>query len=128
MKLHLGCGKRFIPGFVHVDAVAHPHVDHVGPVDALPFVASGSVELVYACHVLEHFPRADVSRVLTEWFRVIAPGGVLRVSVPDFAAIASIYARTGELGLVIGPLFGRQDYAFNIHYNVFDRATLTRCL
>ena len=29
LKLHLGCGKRFIPGFVHVDQVSFPHVDHV---------------------------------------------------------------------------------------------------
>jgi hypothetical protein len=29
---------------------------------------------------------------------------------------------------VIGPLFGRQDYLYNIHYNVFDRASLTESL
>ena len=35
-----------------------------------------------------------------------------------------IYRRTSDLNLVIGPLFGRQDYLYNIHYNVFDFASL----
>jgi hypothetical protein len=30
--------------------------------------------------------------------------------------------------LVIGPLFGRQDYLYNIHYNAFDLQTLTKLL
>ena len=33
MKLHLGCGKRYIPGYVHVDAVDYPHVDQVSSID-----------------------------------------------------------------------------------------------
>lgn len=128
MKLHLGCGKRFIPGFVHIDAVDYPHIDHVASIDNLSFVADASIDLIYNCHVLEHFKRRDVERVLREWFRVLRPGGVLRVSVPDFAALCEIYRRTGAIDLVIGPLFGRQDYLYNIHYNVFDEASLAALL
>jgi len=87
MKLHLGCGRRFIPGFVHIDVVDHPHVDHVSSIDNLSFLQDGSVELIYNCHVLEHFKRREVARVLGEWYRVLAPGGRLRISVPDFAAL-----------------------------------------
>lgn len=128
MKLHLGCGKRFIPGYVHVDAIAHPHVDHVGPVDDLGFVADASVDVIYQCHLLEHFKRADTVRVLREWHRVLRPGGVLRTAVPDFAKLVEIYQRTADLQLVIGGLYGRQDYEFNIHYTTFDEPTLTRVL
>ena len=63
-------------------------------------------------------------RVLREWYRVLKPQGILRTSVPDFAALVEIYRRTSDLNLVIGPLFGRQDYLYNIHYNVFDFASL----
>ena len=124
MKLHLGCGKRFLPGFVHIDAVDYPHVDHVSTIDNLSFVPDGSIDLIYNCHVLEHFKRRDVGRVLREWHRVLKPGGVLRTSVPDFAAVCEIYQRNHDIGLVIGPIFGRQDYLYNIHYNVFDFASL----
>ena len=128
MKLHLGCGKRCIPGWVHIDAVEYPHIDHVSAIDRLPFIPSESVEMIYACHVLEHFKRAAVLDVLREWRRVLAPGGRLRLSVPSFESICQIYARTGNIRDVIGPLFGRQDYLYNIHYNVFDRQTLSRFL
>jgi predicted SAM-dependent methyltransferase len=128
MKLHLGCGKRFIPGFTHIDAVEYPHVDHVATIDNLGFIAADSVDLIYTCHVLEHFRRKDVGRVLVEWHRVLKPGGTLRVSVPDFARLCDVYQKHSDLNLVIGPIFGRQDYLYNIHYNVFDEATLTKLL
>jgi len=128
MKLHLGCGKRFIPGFVHIDAVDFPHVDHVAAIDNLSFIPDSSVELIYNCHVLEHFKRRDVERVLAEWMRVLKPGGILRISVPDFEALCVVYQREKKLDLVVGALFGRQDYLYNIHYNVFDYTSLARDL
>ena len=63
MKLHLGCGRRHIPGFVHVDALPAPHVDIVGPVERLP-MDDASVSLIYASHVLEHFGRYEYLAVL----------------------------------------------------------------
>lgn len=125
MKLHLGCGKRFIPGFIHVDAVDYPHIDHVATIDNLSFIPDNSVDLIYNCHVLEHFKRRDVERVLREWLRVLKPRGVLRISVPDFASLCEVYRQDQNLNLVIGALFGRQDYLYNIHYNVFDFESLS---
>ncbi|PYQ00216.1 MAG: methyltransferase, partial [Acidobacteria bacterium] len=72
MKLHLGCGKRYIPGFVHVDVADLPHIDHRGDVRSLPMFKDESTELVYACHVLEYFDRVEVVDVLREWHRVLA--------------------------------------------------------
>ncbi len=126
MKLHLGCGKRYIPGFVHIDAVEYPHVDHVATIDNLSFIPDNSVDLIYNCHVLEHFKRRDVGRVLQEWQRALKPGGILRISVPDFAKLCEVYLREGDIDRVIGALFGRQDYLYNIHYNVFDFSSLKR--
>lgn len=128
MKLHLGCGKRFIPGFVHIDVVPYDHIDHVTSIDNLSMIPDNSVSLIYNCHVLEHFRRHDVDRVLREWHRVLQPGGTLRTSVPDFEGICQVYTRTKDLSLVIGPVFGRQDYLYNIHYNTFDFTTLKKYL
>lgn len=128
MKLHLGCGKRYFPGFVHIDVVDYPHIDHVSTIDNLSFIADDSVELIYNCHVLEHFKRRDMKSVLKEWFRVLKPGGVLRTSVPDFEKLCEIYQLYKKIELVIGPIFGKQDYLYNIHYNVFDYEMLANAL
>lgn len=124
MKLHLGCGKRYIPGFVHIDAVDFPHIDHVTTIDNLSFIPNNSVDLIYVCHVLEHFKRREVNRVLMEWNRVLVPNGILRISIPDFEKLCEVYKKYNNLDLILGPLFGRQDYLYNIHYNVFDFKSL----
>jgi len=124
LKLHLGCGRRYIPGFVHVDAVEYEHVDYVHVVERLPMFAENSADLIYTCHVLEHFRRSELRAVLREWLRVLKPGGLLRTAVPDWEKLILVYQQTHDLKLVIGPVFGRQDYLYNIHYNVFDFATL----
>lgn len=130
MKLHLGCGKRHIPGFVHVDIQDAPHIDHVCGVDTLPF-ADCQADLVYASHVLEHFGRQQYLEVLREWHRVLKPGGILRLSVPDFAACAKIYHEKGlEDGLsgLIGLISGGQRDPFDFHKMIFDRPFLTSAL
>jgi len=131
MKLHLGCGRRFIPGFIHVDIAEHDHVDHVSVVDDLSWVEDDSVDLIYASHVLEHFGRVEVPRVLVEWARVLRRGGILRLAVPDFAACAKIYYEeglvdglTGLVGLVCG---GQRD-THDFHKMIFDEPLLTRLL
>jgi predicted SAM-dependent methyltransferase len=131
MKLHLGCGNKHIDGFYHIDALPYGHVDHVGPVDNLPQIDSDTVDLIYACHVLEHFGRNDYRRVLQEWFRVLRPSGVLRVAVPDFAAVAEVYVRGGAArGIedVVGLCVGGQRDEYDFHKMIFDEELLTRVL
>lgn len=120
-RLHLGCGLRRLPGFVHVDNRPGTDPDLIADVGNLEGVEDNSVELVYACHVLEHIPRPDVADVLREWRRVLAPGGTLRVSVPDFRMLAHMYVGDRvSLWRLRGPLFGRQDYPENTHYACYD--------
>lgn len=106
-RLHLGSGKRYIPGFVHVDLADFPHIDHNHDVRTLPMFVDGSVDLVYASHVLEYFDRIESLNVLAEWRRVLRPGGTLRLAVPDFQALLDVYGHYGKLDMVLGPLYGR---------------------
>jgi SAM-dependent methyltransferase len=127
VKLHLGCGSKYIAGFFHVDAIAYPHVDRQGFVDKLDFLSNNSVELIYASHVLEHFGRNEVDYVLREWHRVLKPGGVLRLAVPDFGACARLYAE-GKLdhGIndIMGLIIGGQRNGHDFHRVIFDQPTL----
>ncbi len=130
MKLHLGCGPRYIPGFTHVDAQAAPHVDIVGPAERLP-MEDGSVSLIYASHILEHYARNEYEDVLREWFRVLEPGGILRLAVPDFAACAAIYYENGladGLSGLVGLIIGGQRDEYDYHKMIFDEDFLRRVL
>lgn len=131
-QLHLGCGQRFIKGFFHIDAIDHPHVDVVGPVEDLPYIPDNSAELIYACSVLEHFSRHQYHAVLAEWHRVLKPNGILRLSVPSFEAAVSLYTDNpdyrGDIERIFCVILGGQRDRFDYHNMVFDEALLRRCL
>jgi predicted SAM-dependent methyltransferase len=130
-RLHLGCGPRYLPGFYHVDTNYYPHVDRVGAVEDLGFLADESVSLVYACHVLEHFGRRQVEGVLREWHRVLERGGILRLAVPDYEAWAKLYlAGKLERGIehIVGPMVGGQRDQYDYHKMIFDEPSLTALL
>ncbi len=110
INLHLGCGKRYIPGFVHVDLDKFSHIDYYHDISKLPMFKTNSVSLIYACHTLEYFDREEVKKVLKEWRRVLKPKGIIRLSVPDFEAMTRVYFKYNkdlEHRGILGPLYGR---------------------
>ena len=89
LKLHIGCGKGILPGWVNIDVYPAPLAMNV--LRGLPF-AAGSVRYVFVSHLLEHlfFPR-DVKPFLAELRRVLAPGGTVRIVVPDVEQCIEAY-------------------------------------
>jgi SAM-dependent methyltransferase len=81
LKLHIGCGKGLLEGWVNIDISPAPLSLNV--MWGLPF-EDGSVSHIFVSHLLEHlfFPR-DVMKFFAELRRVLAPAGILRVVVPD---------------------------------------------
>ena len=120
VHLHLGCGTRKLPGWTGVDSREDAGADVVADVRNLGLWESGEVETIYASHVLEHVPRPDLLQTLREWRRVLRPGGLLRISVPDFGALAALYQEGVSFWRIVGPVYGRQDYEWNTHYIGFD--------
>lgn len=119
MKLHLGCGNKVIPGFIGVDIVKYNAVDIVSDVRNLKYILDDMADLIYACHVLEHFHQDSVI-VLREWNRVLKPGGTLRIAVPDFKMIFEVYKRSRSTKAIKGLIYGRSDTPFMHHYKAFD--------
>ncbi len=129
MRLHLGCGDIDQPGFINIDVRPRKHVHRVQGIDDLRAFANGSVAMIYSSHCLEHVPRRQVPQVLKEWHRVLRPGGLLRVSVPDFELLVQTYLDSGhDMQSVQQPLMGDQDYAFNFHFCAFNAAELGRLM
>jgi len=57
---------------------------------AIPF-DDVSVDAVYHSHLLEHIDRSMVPRLLAEIYRVLKPGGVHRIVVPDLEELCKRY-------------------------------------
>jgi predicted SAM-dependent methyltransferase len=93
---NLGCGGCFHSDWLNFDFVSHsPDVIQHDLRTRLP-LNDGSCAVVYHSHVLEHFPRAFAPFFLQECYRLLVPGGILRVVVPDLETIARLYLKNLE--------------------------------
>src|SRR5215831_6253473 len=117
MKLDLGAGDISPPGF---KPLGHPHGSEIYPLDAF---ADNSVEEIRASHCLEHFSHRQTLDVLKEWVRVLKPGGLLRIAVPDFAKIAENYLK-GVGQPTQSFVMGGQVDADDFHKALFDKTRL----
>ena len=67
-------------------------------VQGLPIADEFLVEGIYASHVLEHLSYADFWTALERTFRLLRPGGIFRLVVPDLKGRAQKYIERLELG------------------------------
>ncbi len=81
-KLHLGCGSNLLPGWGNIDLDGDNDVIKLDLRRPLP-VASNRVRLIFSEHFLEHLTLFQGRRFLRECYRILAPGGILRISTPD---------------------------------------------
>lgn len=129
-KLHIGCGKAYLPrenGWINHDVFESTRADIYSDMTALPF-DRGYFDLIYCSHVLEHQHRRMILATLSHWHSLLGRGGVLRLAVPDFAAVCQRYQETKDLKELVGLLYGGQDHPKNFHTMAFDEATLTEAL
>jgi predicted SAM-dependent methyltransferase len=135
LRLNLGSGGVALEGFTNVDALADaPGVDVVADLsERLPF-ADGEADLIYAAHVLEHFPTDVVPRLLADWRRVLRDGGLLLLAVPDLDLIARtlVDERPGWFtpphSPWVGAIYGGQKDAYDFHKTGFTAPWLAGLL
>ena len=122
-KLHLGCGKIRLPGYINVDILPGPAVDCEADLRNLPYEAA-SADLIYSCAAIEHFGRREWIGVLEEWARVLKPGGLLRLSTSDFDSAVERYLERRNLPELLGLLIGGQKDSYDWHGMIFNFETL----
>lgn len=127
MKINLGCNNRAKQGYYNVDRDNYPGVDLVCDVSKLP-LADGVAREVYVSHILEHFPHTRTKEVLKEWARLLRPGGILKIAVPDFDRTIEIYGKCGLADWVVNYIWGDQGYEGAFHYCGFNEARIAKLL
>ncbi|MCO7220215.1 methyltransferase domain-containing protein [Klenkia sp. PcliD-1-E] len=96
LLLNLGSGTYNAAGWVNVDlwglhGLWGVHPDVVWDLRRPLPLPDGSVDAVFLEHVLEHLPAPVGLAAMDQAARLLRPGGVVRVSVPDFGRWAREY-------------------------------------
>jgi len=98
LRLHLGSAWQPKEGWFNIDLVGHPVDLAWNLAHGLPF-PDGSAEAIFHEHLLEHLPLEAAAQLLEESHRVLSPGGVMRIAVPDAGRYLVSYANGGQ-GLI----------------------------
>lgn len=106
MRLHLGCGMQYWPGFVNVDKFVTT-ADVLDDCSKLEKFKDGEADEIQALHLLEHFHRMIAEDAIQRWFKVIKPGGKLVLELPCLDKMAKLIV-DGEknIRLTLLGLFG----------------------
>ncbi len=106
IKFNLGCGRKLFKSkehekWVNIDIVYPDKMEFIDPrVDgadssSLPFfilsdlknmkdkISENTADLIFSSHVIEHIPVYDLEELLLEWKRVLVPGGIMVLEMPD---------------------------------------------
>jgi predicted SAM-dependent methyltransferase len=95
--LDIGCGPNLNPGFINLDFQWRKGINIVWDVTRGLPLEDSSLDGVFSEGFIEHIPLADGDQVLAECYRVLKPGGTLRVCTPD----AEVYL-TGYTAVLAG--------------------------
>ena len=129
-RLHIGALHQ-AQGWESLNALVLPGIDHVCDASDLSKFLDNTFTALYASHVLEHFDYKDeVLAVLKEWFRVLAPGGQLLISVPDLDTLCRLYCDRERFDihdrwLYTRMLLGGHGDIFDYHKSAFNEEFLS---
>lgn len=92
-RLNWGCGGRGEPGWINSDRKAGRGIELPCDIrDGLP-LADDSIDYAVSVHALQEVPLDGLLPVLRELRRVLKPGGVLRLCLPDLDKGIAAYLR-----------------------------------
>jgi len=109
VRLHLGCGRKRLPGYINIDCMATEATDQICDIKKLPY-NDNTVDTIECYHAFEHIPvclhaniesgygekYASLIAVLQEWKRVLKPEGNLVIEMPDLDGVMREYLESPE--------------------------------
>lgn len=138
MRLHLGCGEKYLEGYLNVDFPSKAHtVQSRSPADLQTDLLQlkyplGSVDEIRLHHVFEHFTRPVACALLSAWQSWLRIGGILHLEVPDFnrtaAVILNPLVSAGAKTVAMRHLFGSHEADWAVHCEGYTRGMLKALL
>ncbi|GHA21048.1 hypothetical protein GCM10007989_15290 [Devosia pacifica] len=131
VKLNLGCGFDVRSGWVNVDMHERHGPEIVSDVTDLRDIADKTASYALAQDVLEHVHRDRCATALREWNRVLKPGGLLDLRVPDVIALGRLMQQRQSVeqhAVLLQCMFGTQGYQGDFHLNGFTELSISAAL
>jgi SAM-dependent methyltransferase len=125
LRLHLGCGWKHLEGHINVDLWITDATDVICDISRLPW-PDGSAATIDSYHVIEHISHKKIKKTLSEWYRVLKPGGKLILECPHFDEAVREYLSGDESRLL--NIFGRQRFEGDTHLYGFNPTRLMQLL
>jgi hypothetical protein len=128
IKLHLGCGEKYLEGYINIDfpqdahTVITPKADILADFRTLTY-EKNTVDEIRSHHVFEHYSRAQALQLLFQWRDWLKPEGTLVIETPDFSRALlqyffGSYKTKSEIGRHI---FGSHEAGWANHYDYWDK-------
>jgi predicted SAM-dependent methyltransferase len=126
-KLHLGCGSNYLPSWTNTDYP--PKNDSVIQLDAtqpFPF-DDNTFDYVFSEHMIEHIPFEGGLSMIKESYRVLKPGGKIRLSTPDLKFLIDLHQNPTKeinqkyISWAVDLFWGNQIYIPGMVFNNFVR-------
>lgn len=138
MKLHLGCGQRYLKGYINIDFPASEHsvqeksvADIQADITQLSYPAS-SIDEVRLHHVFEHFTRPVACGLIAGWRSWLKPGGILHIEVPnsqrEFLILLNPFVSQHSKAVALRHTFGSHEAPWAIHCEGWTIGRLNKLL
>lgn len=96
--VNIACGNSYVEGWLNFDyAPVSSAIIQADLLGRLP-LDDAVADVVYSSHFFEHIPRRHVEKFLAECFRVMKPGGKIRLVLPDLDEMCREYLRQRDAG------------------------------
>jgi SAM-dependent methyltransferase len=84
-----------MPQYQFIEFAKENNIKHGDAIKGLP-LQDTSVDALYSSHMLEHLDRSEADKFLREAFRLLRPGGIIRLAVPDIKKLVELYNKSGD--------------------------------
>lgn len=91
-KMQIGSGDNVLEGWLNTDFHPRRDVLFLDVTQKLPF-EDATFDYLFSEHLLEHLPYAQGKTFVEECYRVLKPGGKLRIATPDFQFLIDLYSK-----------------------------------